>query len=195
MRIYNESYTYSIATKRLFLEPFSKERDLQAYQMHLSDGEECLRLFGVPYSTEIADHAPWHCDGDCTYTVFLRGTDTIIGSISLHPAYDTAEATWNLSFWIFDDYRRFGYAKEATHALLTGFLWGSLMPKKQSKVFAKTTKENGAAVRLLRSLGFCKTGMFLQYITEGNNIYLMEAESYALLSSLFIKQLQERLAV
>ena len=119
MSIYNDFYTYTISTDRLMLRPFSEKRDLQAYQMHLSDGEDCLRLFGVPYSKEIADHAPWHCDGDCTYTVFLRGTDTIIGSISLHPACDTA-----------DGYRRFGYAKEATHALLTGFLWGSLMPKK-----------------------------------------------------------------
>ena len=195
MSIYNDFYTYEIMTSRLVLYPFSEERDLQTYQMHLSDGEDCLHLFGAPYSEWSKDYAVWHEDGDITYTVLLRGTDTIIGSVGLHPSHETGKTAWNLNFWIFEEYRLLGYAKEAVYALLAGFLWGSLAPKKQSKVFANTGKGNEAAVRLLRSLGFCKTGMLLQYAVKGDNVYLLETESYALLSSLFLNRLEERLDV
>lgn len=195
MSIYNDFYTYEIMTPRLVLQPFSEERDLQTYQMHLSDGEDCLHLFGAPYSEWSKDYAVWHKNGDFTYTVLLRGTDTIIGSVSLHLSCNTGEPAWYLSFWIFEEYRQQDYAKEAVGALLAGFLWGSLAPKKQSKVFANTGKGNEAAVRLLRSLGFCKTGMLLQCAVKGDNVYLLETESYALLSSLFLNRLEERLDV
>ena len=193
MSIYNDFYSYEMMTPRLVLQPFSEKQDLQTYQMHLSDGEDCLHLFGAPYSEWSKDYAVWHKDGDFTYTVLLRGTDTIIGSVGLHPSHETGKSVWNLNFWIFEEYRLLGYAKEAVYALLAGFLWGSLAPKEKSKVFANTCKANEASVRLLRSLGFCKTGMRLYCTTTEENVYLHETESYALLSSLFLNRQKKRL--
>ena len=175
--------------------PFSEKRDLQTFQTHLSEGEDFMQLFGVPYSEWSKDESVWHEDGDLTYTVFLRETDTIIGSVGLYPSCDTGETVWNLSFWIFEEHRRLGYAKEAVGALLTGFFWGSLKPKEQSKVFSNTGKGNEAAVRLLRSLGFCKIGMLLQCAFTEDNVCLLETESYVLRSSLFLNQLKKKLAV
>lgn len=159
-----------IVAERLELLPSVEERDLNSYTSDLLLTNDFYFQFGQPYSDELLESIDFHSTGVIYYSVFLKGTWTMIGYVGIlldedDPAYGEIE------FYIFRDFRRQGFCKEALTAFTDAFFTGSLTGVKGKQVIAETLTENESVIKLLENMGFEREacGMRLS-LSEGGEI-------------------------
>ncbi len=158
-----------IVTERLVLRPSEDGRDLETYLAHLEAEDEYLIQYGMEKSDELLKMIDFHTAPVAYFTVFLKGTQTMIGYVGVMTAEGDA-LEGNLEFYIFKAYRRNGFCKEAVRALIQAFFSGALTGRQEESAFAETLSENEAPIRLLESLGFEKDawGMRVNLDEQGN---------------------------
>ena len=188
----------TVVTKRLKMRPASEERDIEEYVARLKTGNDCYYLFGEPYSDELKPMiCPW-TDEEITYSLFLRGSDKLIGSVSFF-LMDNCFSKWYLSFWIFEEYRQLGYATEATRALIKGYFDGVLPLDRTDRLASLIMHDNPAAAKLLQGLGFfIPYRRVLSLDEEGEDglmldDYVLEAFCFCAQFSKTVKKLSEKI--
>ena len=163
----NRTACRAITTDRLVLRPSRDERDLANYLAHIEAENEFLIQYGMERSDELLEMIDFHSAPVAYFTVFLKGTRTMVGYVGVTTADGGTMDAGNLEFYIFKEYRRNGFCKEAVQALLRSFFSGKLTGKREESVFAETLAENEASIRLLESLGFEKEAIgFRVYFDE-----------------------------
>ena len=90
---------------------------------------------------------------DCFWFLALRAEKKVIGSIGLR-FYDEARKSTAIGYGLSPLYQGKGYMREAM-LLLLDYLFNA---RGIFRVFAYTTVENKASIRLLEQLGFCTEG-------------------------------------
>ena len=169
----------TIITDRLLLRPASEDRDLREYLVHLNDAEDCILLYGEPFSKELEREIYDNADNEMTYSVFLRDTQTMIGSAGFL-FEDEEYSEWFVNFWIFREYRQNGYAKEAMSALLDSYFAGTLFPDAEDRIWAQTLDGNKSSERLLHSLGFHEIYSATAFLYHDGKEVMLEIENYVL---------------
>ena len=158
-----------ITTRRLTLLPSVDERDRDNYIRHLKDEDIFFYQFGVKYSLELEEAIDFSSSGVIYYTVFLKGTDCMIGYVGVFPQTDQNETfCGDLEFYFFPEYRRKRYGMEAVTAFIDSFCSGYLTGRRGEKLFAETIHENEPARAFLVKLGFRKEAVGLRLCTEGD---------------------------
>ena len=165
-----ETVCRTITTDRLVLRPSEDERDLENYLAHMEAEDEYLFQYGMVKSDELLEMIDFHSAPVAYFTVFLKGTWTMVGYVGITTEDGGTADEGNLEFHIFKEYRRNGFCKEAVQALLQAYFGGAITERQEESVFAETLAENEASIRLLESLGFRKEGVFLgAYLDEQGN--------------------------
>ena len=142
---------YEIVTERLLLCPSVDQRDLDIYVSHLiANKEEVYLQYGEPYSEELIDVLDFHSSGVIYYSIFLKDTNTMVGYVGIYPCGDEKGL---LEFYIFSEYRRMGYGKEAVLAMVTAFFEGNLTENKGKIITVETLHDNMISRRFLESVG------------------------------------------
>lgn len=144
---------HEIETKRLFLYPSVEERDLDIYLAHLcADKEEFYLQCGELYSEELVQAMDFHSTGVIYYSVFLKNTNNLIGNVGIFPS-EKSQENGTLEFYIFPEYRRRGYGKEAVLAMINDFFEGNIRGIKGKIILAETMKKNKASQQFLEAIG------------------------------------------
>lgn len=145
----------TIETDRLLLWPSDEDRDLWFYQKHLREDGDFELFTGLPYSEENVQLM--RLTGPLYFTVVLKESQIMIGYV----AYQ--EVSGEVEFYIFKDWRRQGYGKEALTAFMGRIFAGGLLVEGENGVersvsaevlAADTLTENDAAIRFMESCGF-----------------------------------------
>ncbi len=178
----------TVETKRLTLRPASEERDKEEYIARLKSGSDCYYLYGEQYSDALKPTiCPW-TEEEITYSLFLRGSDKLIGSVSFF-LVDNQLSKWYLSFWIFEEYRQLGYATEATLALIREYFAGVLPLDGTDRLASLIMHDNPAAAKLLQGFGFINPYSEILLNEEGE--IRMALDEYVLGASHFRAQFPE----
>ena len=143
----------AIFTERLNIVPSVEERDLDSYVSDLSFADDFYFQYGQPYSSELLNAIDFHSTGVIYYSVFLKDTRTMIGYVGILP-YEDNPAYGEIEFYIFHDFRRQGFSKEALTAFIEAFFTGLLTGVKGTQVEAEILSENEPARKLLEVMGF-----------------------------------------
>lgn len=152
----------TIITDRLVLRPSKEERDLENYLNHIEAEDEFIFQYGREKSDELLGMIDFHTAPVAYFTVFLKGTRTMVGYVGVTTADGGTLDEGNLEYYIFKEYRRNGFCKEAAQALIQSFFSGTLTGRPEESVFAQTLSENEASIRLLESLGFEKESVGIE---------------------------------
>lgn len=160
----------TMTTDRLVLRPSEDERDLENYLAHIEAENEFLFQYGQEKSDELLGMIDFHTAPVAYFTVFLKGTRTMVGYVGVTTANGGSLDEGNLEFHIFKEYRRNGFCKEAAQALIQSYFSGTLTGRPEESVFAETLSENEASIRSLESLGFEKeaAGIRACFDEQGN---------------------------
>jgi len=161
----------TIETDRLLLWPSEEDRDLWFYHKHLREDGDFELFTGLPYSEDKVKLM--RLTGSLYFTVVLKESQIMIGYV----AYQ--ETSGEVEFYIFRDWRRQGYGKEALTALMDRIFSGSLLVEGENGlqqlasptvISADTLAENEAAIRFMESCGFQEKAncavMFKAFIRE-----------------------------
>ena len=103
----------TMTTDRLVLRPSEDERDLENYLAHIEAENEFLFQYGQEKSDELLGMIDFHTAPVAYFTVFLKGTRTMVGYVGVTTANGGSLDEGNLEFHIFKEYRRNGFCKEA----------------------------------------------------------------------------------
>ena len=159
---------HKIKTKRLLLCPSVDERDLNIYLTHLSaDKEEFYLQCGEPYSEEMLSSIDFHSTGVIYYSIFLKNTDNMIGYVGIFPC-EEAEDNGMLEYYIFPEYRRNGYGKEAVLAMTREFFEGTLTEERGNVILAQVMDINKMSQQFLESIGARRTSSGWQIMYDEN---------------------------
>lgn len=157
----------AIFTERLDMMPSADERDLDQYVTDLLQTHDFYFQYGVPYSDELVNAIDFHSSGVIYYSLFLHDTQTMVGYVGLLPG-ESDPTYGEIEYYIFRDYRRQGYAKEALSTLIHRFFSGALTGTKGERVEAVTHSDNNASQRLLERLGFIKEAFGMRISLDEN---------------------------
>lgn len=149
----SNSMELRIFTERLALIPSEDERDLNNYISDLMLTNDFYFQYGQPYSAELLEAIDFHSSGVIYYSLFLKNTETMVGYVGILP-YEDDPTCGELEFYIFRDFRKQGYAKEALIAFTNAFLTGALTGIEGKQVIAETLVENEVVIKLLENMGF-----------------------------------------
>jgi len=109
----------------------------------------------------ISRHAAAWLRGEvASWGICIRGSDELIGALSLH--HDEPHQRAELSYWLGTDYWHQGYASEAAAAALA---W-AFGPAGYQKVTASVYAANVRSSRLLERLGFVREGLQRRQINK-----------------------------
>ena len=158
----------AIQTERLDMVPSVEPHDLDRYLSDLLSANDFYFQYGEPYSAELLEAIDFHSTDVVYYSIFLKNTQTMIGYIGILP-YKNDPEYGEIEFYIFHDYRRQGFCKEAMTAYIDCFFTGSLTGVRGKQVVAETLMENEAVMKLLENTGFEREswGMRLSLIVGG----------------------------
>ncbi len=143
----------TISTERLYMLPSVDSRDLGSYISDLLLTKDFYFQYGQPYSDELLESIDFHSTGVVYYSIFLKDTGIMIGYMGILPHEDNP-ACGDLEFYIFKEFRRCGFCKEALTSFIDNFFIGSLTGIKGMQVEAETLSDNEISCRLLESIGF-----------------------------------------
>ena len=116
------TYDHTITTTRLFMEPFAPAHTDALFQMN-SD-PQVMRYLGDPQSradvTEsiVKVQARWAAKGFSWWSIFLKDTDTLIGSACLQNVGHIEDAPLEIGWRLMTTYHGKGYATEAGQAAM-----------------------------------------------------------------------------
>ncbi len=124
---------------------------------------------------EIRQVTAWFAGGEQYLAVCLKDTERLIGFVCLNPEGEGAGAEYNLGYCFNFDYHGRGYATEACRALLDR-AFGELGAE---RVVSGTAAANTPSCRLLRRLGFAKTGESVGSFRNGPDGKPLESLGYS----------------
>ena len=158
----------AIITERLDMIPSIDARDLDGYISDLLFTNDFYFQFGWPYSDELLNAIDFHSSGVVYYSIFLKDTWTMVGYVGILP-YEDDSTYGEIEFYIFHNFRRQGFCKEALTAFIDSFFTGFLIGVKGKHVVAETLSDNEPVSKLLKSMGFTKEawGMRCSFNEEG----------------------------
>jgi ribosomal-protein-alanine N-acetyltransferase len=156
-----------LETERLTLRPFELA-DAQEVQRLAGDRAIADTTLNIPHpyidgeaEKWISTHRPKFESGEfATFAIVLRGSEALIGAISLHLSrrFDRAE----LGYWIGTPYWNEGYCTEAGQAVLGyGFKELGL-----NRIHAHYLKRNAASGRVMQKLGMSQEGILRQHVKK-----------------------------
>ena len=176
-----------IYTERLDIVPSVEEHDLEKYKSDLLRTNDFYFQFGEPYSDDLFEAIDFHSTSVIYYSLFLKDTKTMIGYLGVLP-YEHEPASGEVEFYIFRDFRRMGYCREALTAYIDSFFSGFLTGVKGESVEAETHYDNEATQNLLKSIGFEKMGVGFKFFLDDGKVettsslsvrrFVLKAESF-----------------
>ena len=138
----------TISTDRLLLRPMTDE-EWTLIVDSVFENDECMFQFGAEKNEELrVITAEPYRDMVIYYAVLLKESDELVGYVGF------SQAQCNLEFYVFEEYRRKGYAGEAVRVFLELCSRGSITGASHDKFYAEVNMENEACVGLLEKLGF-----------------------------------------
>ncbi len=150
-----ERVKMDISTDRLILAPLDPEKDQENYISHLTSQNEFFIQYGLPYSDDmILEMIDMYSDHKLIYySVFLKETLEMAGYVGLKLP-SSHMPSGDLEYYIFKEYRKNGYGKEAVEVFCNSFFQGLFTGKQESEIVAETMTDNMASCKLLESVGF-----------------------------------------
>ena len=174
----------TIMTNRLILRPALK-KDLQMCARHLKEEEDFFTCFGLKPTRENIKCVSSAFAGACrlNFAIEEKNTHSVVGFVYLR-VYSPATA--ELEYYVFKEYRRNGYCKEAVSVLTEKALRGKLFEVKETVLNAVWNKKpakidliraqipeiNESALNAIRSCGFVHEGTLHRSIAAGKNQYI-----------------------
>lgn len=183
---YDKSYNLndSVYTERLILRPVRKE-DVKLCARHLKKEEDFFTCFGLKPTRENIKCVSSAFAGACrlNFAIEEKNTHSVVGFVYLR-VYSPATA--ELEYYVFKEYRRNGYCKEAVSVLTEKALRGELFEVKETVLNAVWNKKpakidliraqipeiNESALNAIRSCGFVHEGTLHRSIAAGKNQYI-----------------------
>lgn len=154
---------HDIATDRLFMTPFAPAHTDALFA--LNSNPDVMRFLGKPNTREETvesisrTQARWDTLGFGWWTVFLKNTDTIIGSACLQNLAHKENAPLEIGWRLLTDYHGHGYATEAGRAAMNfGFERVGV-----DYVCAVADPKNTASHRVMQRLGMHYVGIQTHY--------------------------------
>ncbi len=154
-----------IKTERLYLRPANNGTDLADYLRHLSEADEWLFQYAEEYSEKLYNMIDFTSHLVLCYAVCDKETGRMLGYVGMMP--EITDASANIEYYIFSEYRRQGYAAEAINALIEAFFRGTLFGFPGKTVVAEVVYENDPSRKLIEKLGFTKTAVGMRMTAEG----------------------------
>lgn len=157
-----------LETERLTLRRVRRE-DADAFFEEFSDVYSCAMDDGSePYSEmsdEFYDIIDMLVRRETQYTIVLKKTGEVVGSVRLWEEDGRAVDAMELGYWINPSHRRRGYAYEATSALV------QLVQEELhlELLLAGAIKENEPSIALLKKLGFEREGIMRKGFWSAKN--------------------------
>jgi len=105
----------------------------------------------------------WRNDRSFVFLILLRGSEPLIGGVSLTNIRRGAAQTGALGYWLGAGYEGFGYMREAVSAVCQ---W-SFNRLRLERLEAATLPENARSRRVLESCGFHEEGFAPGYLEIG----------------------------
>ena len=190
---YDKSYNLndSIYTERLILRPVRKE-DVKLCARHLKEEEDFFTCFGLKPTRENIESVLYECanlHGALCFAIEEKNTLSVVGFVNLcmHPP-----AMAELKYYVFKEYRRNGYCREAVSALTEKALRGELFgikdtvldgvwdkkPAEIGLIRAEIPETNEPALNAIRSCGFIHEATRHKSFLLGKNRYISEEVFY-----------------
>ena len=158
-------YDHTVTTHRLYLTPFAPAHAEALFAMN-SD-PEVMKHLGDPQTREETEEsiartqARWEIFGYGWWTVFLKGTDTIVGAACLQNLAHKEGAPLEIGWRLMTMYQGNGYATEAGQAAMDfGFERVGV-----DYLCAVTAPENVASQKVMERLGMTYVGVQTHYDT------------------------------
>ena len=190
---YDKSYNLndSVYTERLILRPVRKE-DVKLCARHLKEEENFFACFGLKPTRENIENVLHKCadlHGALCFAIEEKNTLAVIGFVNLcmHPP-----AMAELKYYVFKEYRRNGYCREAVSALtekalrgelfgIKGTVLGGVWDKKPAEIGlirAQIPEINESALNAIRSCGFIHEATLHKSFLIEKNRYISEEVFY-----------------
>jgi RimJ/RimL family protein N-acetyltransferase len=157
------TYEHTITTERLFMEPFAPAHADGLFAMN-SD-PEVMRYLGDPQTrADVAEsivkvQARWAAHGFGWWSIFLKGTDTLIGSACLQHLAHIESAPLEIGWRLMTAHHGKGYATEAGQAAMDfGFERVGV-----DYVCAVANPDNMASQNVMKRLGMAYVGVQTHY--------------------------------
>lgn len=145
-----------LKTERLVVRPFERN-DAQAYLAFFSDEKDAYMDDGRIFSSMDEEYEQLMDDflTQTRYTIVLRETGRVVGTIHLMAVNDRAVETMEIGYSISPAHKRRGYAYEALSALLDYLLHDLNL----DMVIAGVSSDNIPSTELIKKLGFQHEGL------------------------------------
>lgn len=147
-------------TSKLLLEPLNQS-EWENYLEHLDMYNEYYFQYGYEDKDELLPFIQTPGDMGIYYTIKKSGTNEMVGYVGITPELDELPYD-NLEIYIFNEYRREGYAYEALSVIIDEYLRGRLTERIPQEIVAETLYENKPTIYLLEKLGFVKEAFGLR---------------------------------
>ena len=162
-----KSDSISINTDRLTMRPMTDD-EWKLFVDRVFEADECLFQFGCEKCDGLREMVAEPNSAEVIYySVFADCTDEMIGYVGLSPKDN------NLEFYIFEDFRRMGYAYDALEAFIDSWALGKIIGTPHNEFYAKVIDDNFPCIKLLEKLGFKKSGWGMN-ITSDYGFYRFE---------------------
>jgi RimJ/RimL family protein N-acetyltransferase len=154
------NHTHEIQTERLVLKPNDSSGSGDLYE-YISKNDKTNHLFASMISLETLPKY-------LTFILFEKESNNVIGSITIYSRSDAFDPEWNFSYYIKKKYRKKGFAKEGSLAVLDAIRNDEIvMYGEMNRIYVleeakpnirivrlNANEDNLASCNLARSLGF-----------------------------------------
>ena len=140
----------TVRTGSLLLRPMCREEWTKVVE-EVFEQDECLFQFGYEKSDGLREAVAEPNVAEVVYFSILC-EEEMVGYVGLSPA------SKNLEFYVFEGYRRQGYAREAVGAFVKACEAGEITGKAVDKFYAQVISDNTACIELMKKLGFSECG-------------------------------------
>lgn len=145
--------TVAFTTERLEIRKMTCD-EWELFVDNVVFADECLFMFAHEKCEKLLDaiREPIFNNG-LNYSIYLPDEDRMIGFMSFctsekHMDYNS------IAYYIFEAYRRQGYAYEAVSALIEKLLDGTLLGRPTDEILAWVVWNNNSSMKLMEKLGF-----------------------------------------
>lgn len=143
----------AFATERLEIRNMTRD-EWQLFVDNVVFADECLFMFAHEKDEKLLEAIKEpNFDKGLDYSIYLPDEDRMIGFMSFCTSKTHMDHNC-IAFYIFEEYRRQGYAYEAVSALIEKLLDGTILGKPAKKILAWVVWGNNPSKKLVEKLGF-----------------------------------------
>lgn len=179
----NKNINKSIETENLILKPYDSDLNKLYLNYFKENQQEFVNYYYADYDDNYAKRLCSQDDSKLAFAIFLKKDNIFIGSIALNML--RSNCVYNLEYYIIPEYRKKGYAFEASSKLI------SMAKNKELIILEETIKKgvykesfvdikcielkintiNEASIKLAKKLNFIYSGKMLYCYQYKNNNY------------------------